>query len=944
MLSTVQIYAAGSEGGETMDLLIDNSIVQTWTVDSGAASRSFAVYEYTTPDSISADQVRIALRNSQYDPGQGIDENLRVGRIEIDGVRFETDDPSVFSTGTWKAADGIVDGFREDEFLHVDGYFQFAEQISGSRIVVRARGDEGFERFRILINGTPVQRNFAVGTSFSTFDYPHSEFVNIEDIRIEFVNDIYDPQNDFDNNLIVDYIELDGVRYQTEANDVFSTGTWLPADGIVPGFRNSETLHTNGYFQFGAGGPVLDGGDLRLGSSNYSVSESGGSVQVEIIRENGSDGSVSIEYDTIDLSAIAGSDYQGQSGSVSWADGESGVKIVSIPITNDSGIEGDEQFSFTIDNPTGNATLLAPRTATITIDDNDSIQANGDGLLGEYFDDINFSDRFLFRTDPLVNFDWGRGAPANGMGADTFSVRWSGQVEPRYTETYTFEVNVDDGVRLWVNDQLIIDQFIDQPATIHEGTINLEAGVLVDIRMEYYERGGEAVAQLRWSSASQTRELIPTSQLYSADDPPPVVGDNLVAQDLVTGLPSPTSLDWTPDGDTMFITLKSGVVRVVQNGVLQSSPFIDISNIVNATRDRGLLDVAVHPDFENNPYVYLLYTYDPPEVQNFSGLAGPDGNGNRAGQLMRVTADVNNGYRTAVNGSGVVILGRNSTWNNFNGFVNSTNNFNEPPAGINSDGSNLRDFIASDSESHTIGGIEFGIDGNLFVSIGDGTSYNAVDPRTVRVQDIDNLSGKILRIDPITGAGLSDNPFFNGDPNANRSKVYQLGLRNPFRIAVDDNTGQLYIGDVGWTQWEEVNAGEPGANFGWPYYEGGNGVSLQTNRYRDLPEAQTFYASGEEVTPAIYALNHSATGINAIILGDVYTGTTYPSTYQGDLFFNDLGQGIVRNVSFDANGNVSNVETFSTGAQIVVHIQEGPDGNLYYIDLNDNKVGRWVFV
>ena len=78
---------------------------------------------------------------------------------------------------------------------------------------------------------------------------------------------------------------------------------------------------------------------------------------------------------------------------------------------------------------------------------------------------------------------------------------------------------------------------------------------------------------------------------------------------------------------------------------------------------------------------------------------------------------------------------------NFNGFANSTFDFNEPPAGINTDGSNIQDFVASDSESHTVGAIEFGLDGNLFVSIGDGTSYNQMDPRTVRVQDIDNLSG-----------------------------------------------------------------------------------------------------------------------------------------------------------------------------------------------------------
>ena len=490
----------------------------------------------------------------------------------------------------------------------------------------------------------------------------------------------------------------------------------MPADGIVPGYRQSDTLHTDGYFQYAS--TPIDGGDLRLVASVYSVSESGGTIDLQVIRENGSDGVVSVDYDTIDSTAIAGLDYQTRSGTLTWANGESGIKTISIPIIDDTSIEGDEQFNFTIDNVVGNGTLLAPRTATITIDDNDSILAAGDGLLGEYYDTINFTDRFLYRTDSEINFDWGTGAPATGMGVNTFSVRWTGQIEPLHSETYTFETNSDDGVRLWVNGQLIIDQFIDQSATRHTGTIDLEAGVLYDIRMDYYENGGDAVAELRWSSASQVLEIIPQSQLYAADDPPPVPGDNLVAQDLITGLPSPTALDWTPDGETMYISLKRGEVRAVQGGVLQSTPFIDISDIVNGTRDRGLLDIAVHPDFENNPYVYLLFTYDPPEVQNYSGLAGPDGNGNRAGRLIRVTADVNNDYLTAVPGSEVVILGTNSTWDNFNGFANSTNNFNEPPAGILPDGTNLRDFVASDSESHTIGGIEFGIDGNLFVSIG----------------------------------------------------------------------------------------------------------------------------------------------------------------------------------------------------------------------------------
>ena len=156
-------------------------------------------------------------------------------------------------------------------------------------------------------------------------------------------------------------------------------------------------------------------------------------------------------------------------------------------------------------------------------------------------------------------------------------------------------------------------------------------------------------------------------------------------------------------------------MKVVRDGSQTTTSFIDIRDMVNNVRDRGLLDIALHPDFENNPYVYLLFTYDPPEVFDNVGhaLAGPDRAGNRAGRLIRVTADAATNYTTAVAGSEVVLLGTNSTWNNFNGFVNSTNDFTEPPAGIRSNGANIRDFIASDSESHTVGAIEFSLDGSL---------------------------------------------------------------------------------------------------------------------------------------------------------------------------------------------------------------------------------------
>ncbi len=169
---------------------------------------------------------------------------------------------------------------------------------------------------------------------------------------------------------------------------------------------------------------------------------------------------------------------------------------------------------------------------------------SGAGVTGEYYDDIDFTGFAFVRTDARVDFAWGAGAPAAGMGADGFSVRWTGRLQPLYSQTYTLFTNSDDGVRLRVNGQLLIDNWTDHGPTEDSATIALTAGQLYDFTLEYYDNTGGAVIQLLWSSASQAKGAIPSSQLYVVDTD----GDGMAdAAEAALGL-DPSAGDQDGDG------------------------------------------------------------------------------------------------------------------------------------------------------------------------------------------------------------------------------------------------------------------------------------------------------------------------------------------------------------------------------------------------------------
>ncbi|MES2734603.1 MAG: PA14 domain-containing protein [Bacteroidota bacterium] len=138
--------------------------------------------------------------------------------------------------------------------------------------------------------------------------------------------------------------------------------------------------------------------------------------------------------------------------------------------------------------------------------------STGHGLIGNYYKGVNLDSLALQRIDSHIQFNWKQGSPDLAVNADSFSVRWVGKIIPRYSEEYTFFLQSDNGRRLWVNGQLVINKWIDDTQS-YRGYITLLAGKHYDIRVEYFEAKGYASCRLEWRSASQVREVVPTTQL-----------------------------------------------------------------------------------------------------------------------------------------------------------------------------------------------------------------------------------------------------------------------------------------------------------------------------------------------------------------------------------------------------------------------------------------------
>jgi glucose/arabinose dehydrogenase len=399
-----------------------------------------------------------------------------------------------------------------------------------------------------------------------------------------------------------------------------------------------------------------------------------------------------------------------------------------------------------------------------------------------------------------------------------------------------------------------------------------------------------------------------SAQVWAAQDLP----EGFVIETIIEDLERPTALAFAPDG-RIFVALQGGVVHIIQDGELQSDPFITLQDI-NSAGDRGLIGIAIDPNFEENHFVYLGYTFE-------NDPDATDDGGKKTARVLRVTEQ--DGVALPYD-NGDIILGT----------VGGSPNF--PSCSDHADGA---DCIASDSLSHTIGGLRFGPDKKLYISTGDGAGFSSVDSHAGRAQDLDHLSGKILRINT-DGTAVSDNPFYTGNAGENRSKIWAYGFRNPYRFGFNDQANTLIAGNVGWFSYEELNFIEPGKNYGWPCFEGledSIGYS-DPNQYSGCPltddPSDSDYSS-QATDPMYYYSHESNGGYGAITAGTFMRHPSYPAPYRDQYIFADYVSERFLTMNISDTGTTSDTSVFARGAQSAVEITSDPRGMIYMITRNN---------
>ena len=423
-----------------------------------------------------------------------------------------------------------------------------------------------------------------------------------------------------------------------------------------------------------------------------------------------------------------------------------------------------------------------------------------------------------------------------------------------------------------------------------------------------------------------------------------------------SGLEAPTAVRFAPDG-RVFVAEKPGGIKVF-DGLEDPTPTV-VANLrtrVDHIWDRGLLGLAIDPDFPAKPFIYVLYTYDAP-----IGGTAPTWNDDCPDPPGAST----HGCVTSARLSRLQIQGNQM---------------------VGSEQVLIEDWCQQ-GQTHSIGDLRFDSEGSLYVSAGDAASPDFVDygqmgmPRNpcgdppagvggaqtpptseggaLRSQDRrttgdpNTLDGTLLRVNPDTGAAVPTNPLA-ASTDANARRIVAYGLRNPFRFAIRPGTREVWIGDVGWNTTEEINrvvdsADSTVENFGWPCYEGGSRQSGYDSANLNLCES--LYAAGGTTTPfANYAHAAKVTPEDPCPVGTSSAsgmafnppGSTLPAEFDGALFFADYARNCiwVMERSGGLLPSTSRIRWFRSGAAMPVDIQFGPGNDLFYADVWGGDIKR----
>ena len=335
-----------------------------------------------------------------------------------------------------------------------------------------------------------------------------------------------------------------------------------------------------------------------------------------------------------------------------------------------------------------------------------------------------------------------------------------------------------------------------------------------------------------------------------------------------------------PDDRIFVVNQFSGQVRLIVNGVLKTDPLLTVPELQTSS-EKGLLGIAVDPDFPNQPYVYLFHSHNSStnRVSRFT----------IEGELQDPTSD------------------------NLTIDVNSQ--------------FTLVDDMPANAGNHNGGTLRFGSDQTLYISHGD-------DANSSLVQDLTTLNGKILRINR-DGTVPADNPTFPDEPQEKREEIFAFGLRNPFRFSIDPETNELFVGDVGQVSREEFDLSTGGENFGWPRYEG----SLDFNTNATLIQPEPIFPIWE------YShLPGSNSGIALVAYRQMNfpNDWSFPEEYDGSYFYADFYQDWIRNIRPDGEGGWTSLD-FGTGFSLPVDGVLASDGSFYLLEYGQ-ALKRIVYV